>query len=268
MHALSAEAGTSAYDKSTTQRAPALRRPRVGASAGAHELHRVATRRAVLGESRCACGGLTGPTGECAACRARREAAQARPAVVAEVEIDDDEVPADEQPAEEATPAEPAQTGPLPDEHPGELWDTLTGKTGCTLPGGTPFSTLLTTKCTVGCTAQHEAVHFTDIAPCCAKAGVAHAKAADDEAKAAVEASFGAWLKLKPNENWFENRAYEKSVSCADKALAAKKCWTDKMAPKDRECCKDTVHYRRSSESQRLATSAAAPAALTACPFP
>ncbi len=272
MHALSVDgdASRSLRAKPDPCRAPARPRSQASTPAGGHELQRVAGRRAVLGERRCACGGLMGPTGECAACRARRQAAQApAPApAAAEVELDvldgdDERLPADEPAGDAPAPAGPAQD----EEHPGVLWDSVNGQTGCTLPGGTAFTTTLTTKCYVGCTAQHEATHVADIKPCCAKAGAAHAQAADADAKTAVEDAWAAWLKLKANEDWLESRAYERSVSCADKALAAKKCWKDGMAPGDRECCKDTTHYRRSSEQLRQIASANAPAALTSCPF-
>jgi len=216
------------------ERRPARLRTRLPAPAYGHESDRVAARRAAL----------------------------------AELETSDDaeQEPAGEPGDGEAVDVEPAPDGALPDEHPGELWDTLNGKTGCTLPGGIPFSEVLTTKCHAGCTAEHEALHFADIKPCCAKAGAAHAKAADDDARKVIETSFGSWLV--GNDNWLECRAYTKSVKCADKILAAKKCWKEGMAPGDSACCRDTTRYRSSSESLREARCNNAPAALTPCPFP
>ena len=139
------------------------------------------------------------------------------------------------------------------------------GTTTCTFPAGTPSTTILNGDCARPCTVRHEAVHFADISPCCAKAGTAHAAAATPAAKQTVEDQFFAWMS--GNRSWFECRAYATSVTCADELLTNKNC-AAAPAPADAACCATLSSYRADKETRRASNCAAAGAALTACPFP
>ena len=58
---------------------PASARSQVGRPAGSHEVGAVSDRRAAPAPRRCGCGGIVGPSGECAACRPVRDADGAGP---------------------------------------------------------------------------------------------------------------------------------------------------------------------------------------------
>jgi hypothetical protein len=237
MHAVVQDAAKVEQTAPIRGRAPAPARSRISRPPAVHELDLVAGRRAALTERRCSCGGILGPDGECAACRARREAAEA---ATGEVEL-------------------------TPDEESGVLWQAANnGETSCSFPAGTPTTTVSNATCSRKCTEQHEAVHFTDITPCCAASGVAHRAAATAAAKAAVETAFIRWLNT--NRSFFECRAYATSVSCADGEIAAKKCGTPAMAAADSACCTELTAYRADKEARRASNCAAAAASLTACP--
>lgn len=138
------------------------------------------------------------------------------------------------------------------------------GTTTCTFPAGTPSTVISNTDCSRPCTVRHEAVHFTDITPCCRAAGVAHAAAATPAAKTAVENQFFGWMSS--NRSWFECRAYAESVVCADELITAKSC--SSPAPADAACCSTLASYRADKEARRASNCAAAAANLSACPFP
>lgn len=138
------------------------------------------------------------------------------------------------------------------------------GTTTCTFPAGTPSTVINNNDCARPCTVRHEAVHSTDISPCCAKAGTAHAAAATPAAKTAVENQFFGWMS--GNRSWFECRAYAESVRCADEMLAAKNC-SGPPAAADAACCATLASYRADKETRRASNCAAA-GALSACPFP
>ncbi len=138
------------------------------------------------------------------------------------------------------------------------------GTTTCTFPAGTPSTVINNTDCASPCTRRHEGVHFTDITPCCAKAGTAHAAAATPAAKQTVENQFFAWMS--GNRSWFECRAYAESVRCADEMIAARNC-TGTPAPADTACCATLAAYRADKETRR-ASNCAAGGSLSACPFP
>lgn len=234
--------------------APPRSRSRTSQPPAVHELDLVAGRRAALAETRCACGGIVGPAGECPACRARREAA--------EVSTGGD-FAADIAAAREA----PTGIEQTDDEDPTVLRQAANnGETTCTLPGGTPSTTVSNAACSRTCTVKHEAVHSADISTCCAAAGVAYGNAADDAARQAVRTSFFRWMNA--NRSWFECRAYATSVSCADTEMTAKKCGTPDMAAADSDCCTELTAYRADKESRCASNCAAAAASLTACPYP
>lgn len=237
MHAVVHEVAKAEHTAPLRGRAPAASRSRISRPPAVHEVDLVAGRRAALTEARCACGGIVGAGGECATCRARREAA-------------------------EAAAGGPEQTD---DEERGVLWQAANnGETSCSFPSGTPTTTVSNATCSRTCTEQHEAVHSTDITPCCAASGRAYRAAATAADKDAVERSFITWLNA--NRSWFECRAYAKSVSCADAQITAKKCGTPGMAAADSACCTELTAYRADKESRRATNCAAAGASLSACP--
>jgi hypothetical protein len=234
MHAVVHDAAKVEQTAPVGRRAPAPSRSRIGRPPAVHELHLVAGRRAALAEKRCSCGGILDPGGECAACRARREAA------TGDVEQTDD-------------------------EESGVLWQAANnGETSCSFPDGTPSTNVSNATCSRTCTVEHEAVHATDITPCCTAAGTAHRAAANEAAKRAVETSFVRWLNA--NRSWFECRAYATSVTCADREIAAKKCGTPEMKAADRACCTELAAYRADKETRRASNCRAAGASLSACP--
>ncbi len=246
-------------------------------------------------ERRCPCGGIPGPAGECAACRAKRLAresrrlsepgrvqgvcpsrgrscghslsairthdttreARARASEVAHVAQELFFLRA----AEKATDA-PDDT----DREPEFLYQGANGETTCTLPGGTPTTTIFNAACSKPCTERHEGVHRADIATCCTAAGTAYAAAATAAAKSAVSSRFFGWMGA--NVPWFECRAYAESVTCADGMISAKHCGTPAMAPGDSACCTELTSYRADKEASRASNCASAAASLTACPFP
>jgi hypothetical protein len=137
------------------------------------------------------------------------------------------------------------------------------GITTCTFPAGTPSTVIYNAGCSGTCTSRHEAVHASDIGPCCAKAGAAHAAAATPAAKTAVENQFFTWMSS--NRSWFECRAYAESVRCADEEINKKKC--NIPPPADPACCNELAAYRTDKEARRVSNCAAA-GALSPCPFP
>lgn len=145
------------------------------------------------------------------------------------------------------------------------LYQGANGETTCTLPGGTPATTIYNTACSKPCTERHEGVHRTDIGPCCKKAGTAYAAATTDADRSSVSSRFFGWMGA--NVAWFECRAYAESVTCADGMIAAKHCGTASMAPADSACCTELTSYRADKEASRASNCASAGASLTACPW-
>lgn len=138
------------------------------------------------------------------------------------------------------------------------------GTTTCTFPAGTPSTAINNSECSRPCTVRHEGIHSGDIAPCCSRAGAAHAAAATAADKQAVENSFFGWMS--GNRAWFECRAYAESVRCADELIAARRC-SSSPASADAACCATLTAYRADKEARRTSNCAAAGGALSACPF-
>jgi hypothetical protein len=237
MHAVVQDSAKVEQTASLRGRAPAPARSRISRPPAVHELDLVAGRRAALTEQRCSCGAILGPDGECAACRAAREAAEAATGDVEQI----------------------------PDEESGVLWQANNGETICSFPDGTPSTTVSNTACSRTCTEEHEAVHAADITPCCSAAGTAFRAATTEAAKKAVRRSFVRWLNA--NRSFFECRAYGVSVVCANRLIGEKKCGKPDMAEGDRECCTNLAAYRTDKEARRKSNCDAAGDALTDCPF-
>ena len=101
------------------------------------------------------------------------------------------------------------------------------GRTGCNVPLGLPWIQVTNTRCTAPCTLLHESVHFTDILPCCVKAGIAY-RAAGPTGGLAVQAAWNSWLKT--NQAYFECRAYRASQACGTAASTLALCWAPEGA--------------------------------------
>jgi hypothetical protein len=134
------------------------------------------------------------------------------------------------------------------------------GTTTCQLPGGTPSTSINNSACSRPCTERHEAVHFSDITPCCAGAGRAYDAAATPGDKAAVRSGFFAWMNA--NRDWFECRAYAESVRCADELLARNNCDSQSSV-----CCNTLTAYKTAMSANQTSSCAAAGPALSACPY-
>jgi hypothetical protein len=104
------------------------------------------------------------------------------------------------------------------------------GETGCDVSVGKPQSELHSpSPCYAACTARHEALHVTDLTPCCAKANQKYKAAATDEQKTAVQDKMNEWSLA--NQDYLECRAYGESVHCAKEFLAAHCATTNTEAP-------------------------------------
>jgi hypothetical protein len=117
------------------------------------------------------------------------------------------------------------------------------------------------TCCTKNCTAQHEAVHKTDIDGwgCCAAASTAwNAKGAD---KAAVAKAYNDWQAKVVAIT--ECNAYSNDVVCADALAKAKDC---SGAGKGTDCCKDIEDYKTRYGALAKSNCAAAPKKAEPCP--
>jgi hypothetical protein len=250
------------------------------------------TTSTTLLERRCPCGGVAGIAGECAGCRAKRLACEARSSAAAEsvpaaaerppthslstIRPHDPARAADSRAQDGAGlaqtllrlhAAEKATDSPDDEERdPEVLLQANNGETTCTLPGGTPSTTIFNTACSGPCTERHEGVHRGDISACCASAGTAYTAAKTDAARNTVRTRFFTWMGA--NVPWFECRAYGESVTCADGLISAKHCGTPTMAPADSACCTELTSYRADKEARRASNCASAAASLTACPFP
>jgi hypothetical protein len=192
-------------------------------------------------QRKCACGGSAGSGGECAECR-KKKTLQRKSREDAQTElapqIVHDGLRSPGQPLDAKTRAflEPrfghdfsrirvdAPRGSsvrLP-EFSGfhRLYQGNAGETGCDVSVGKPQSELHSpSPCYAACTARHEALHVTDLTPCCAKANQKYKAATTDEQKTAVQDKMNEWSLA--NQDYMECRAYGESVRCAKEFLAA-----------------------------------------------
>lgn len=111
------------------------------------------------------------------------------------------------------------------------LYQGNAGETGCDVSNGTPQAELHSPSlCYRDCTARHEALHVTDLTPCCKSANQAYKAAPTDEKKTAVQEKMNKWSLA--NRDYLECRAYGESVRCAKEFLAAH-CGAPKSAAND-----------------------------------
>ncbi len=96
------------------------------------------------------------------------------------------------------------------------------GEADCNLTLGLPWINVTDPGCTARCTLLHESTHFSDILPCCVRAGIAY-RAAPSHMKATVATQWGTWKTL--NRPWLECRAYRVSQTCANAMNAMLLCW-------------------------------------------
>ncbi|HYR10133.1 MAG TPA: DUF4157 domain-containing protein [Longimicrobium sp.] len=183
---------------------------------------------------RCACGGTIGPDGMCDTCRRRtlqRKAsapgagpAPAPPAVHQVLRSPgqplDTAVHAKMEPrfrhsfAEVRVHADRRAAGEQ------VLCDAPMGSSRCNLPGSAPIINNTNPHCTRVCTQLHEMKHVSDWGPCCARARAAFQAPGADQA--AVQARWNDYMDR--NRAWFECRAYQRSVQCADVMRALLLC--------------------------------------------
>jgi hypothetical protein len=110
------------------------------------------------------------------------------------------------------------------------LYQGNAGETGCDVSVGKPQSELHSpSPCYAACTARHEALHVTDLTPCCAKANQKYKAATSDEQKTAVQEKMNDWSLA--NQDYLECRAYGESVRCAKEFLAAHCASTNAETP-------------------------------------
>ena len=117
------------------------------------------------------------------------------------------------------------------------------------------------TCCTKDCTAQHEAVHATDVNGwgCCKAYSTAYnAKGAD---KAALTTRYANWVGSIRAIT--ECHAYTNDVTCADALARSKDC---SGAGKNTDCCKDIVEYKARYSALATTNCAAAPKKAPPCP--
>jgi len=100
------------------------------------------------------------------------------------------------------------------------LHDDTVGETGCDVSIGTPTTVIkLPSLCYKACTERHEAVHATDLKPCCTRANKEYNKASTDDKKQAVQDKMNKWVL--DNRDYLECRGYAESIRCGEEFLAA-----------------------------------------------
>jgi hypothetical protein len=208
-----------------------------------------------LAVRRCACGGLVGPDGECAACRAKRLARRGasrdaatgwsygRVAVSREAPVEDEAVPMIDGVI--ATRALACYgTGAVSVCNPSTGNYDITGNSN--------------TCCTKDCSQKHEECHVADIGPCCAKLAAA-IKAGGDQG--ALVTKYNTWMDGGAHA-WTECNAYQVSIDCAAGLKKTNACDTAKST-----CCDEIADYQRNVTAQHTAFCKKAPSKLPACPF-
>jgi len=206
---------------------------------------------AVVQRQKCACGGEAGPDGECAACKAKREAQEAGavgagPATSLESESD----------AEGADMINGVRVS-----HALDCYHTG-GESVCNpTTGNYDITKNSNTCCTKPCTQQHEQRHVTDLGGCCKK--LADKIKAGGDANALID-QYNTWFDGGAS-NWSECNAYGVSVSCAENMKTTQKCGTGSGAAS--QCCTEIDDYLTLAKAQKTNKCAAAPATLPACPF-
>jgi hypothetical protein len=124
------------------------------------------------------------------------------------------------------------------------------GEATCDLNSGNIIMEVSQGGCHEMCTAQHEAVHKKDMEPCCKKGAKAYKAAAKDDAKETVFSKMKDWGEY--NRDYFEQRGYAASVTCADdqytNVLQCTKADPDKPAP---QCCGAIHEYLRKMRSMK-----------------
>ncbi len=107
--------------------------------------------------------------------------------------------------------------------------------------GGKSSMTISDTSCLKSCTERHEQKHQADVSPCCQAAGAAYKAAEGDGPKQEqIITDFTNWsTKNKP---YFECRAYQESVTCAEEKIAELKAKDlKKFTQSDSDCLRLAV---------------------------
>jgi len=146
-------------------------------------------------------------------------------------------------PPEEKTPQETART-PTDDTGPEEdpVVEYANGSTVCDRETGNMVTTIDNTKCTRGCTEEHEADHRAYRGPCCrtyAEARRAAIDAGDLDLRNQLSRRYNAWVRS--TSGYSECRASRVSVACGERMEQARSC--DSPSDENRECCGDVARY-------------------------
>ncbi|HYH79036.1 MAG TPA: hypothetical protein VEX86_04545 [Longimicrobium sp.] len=242
---------------------------------------------------RCACGGVVGPGGECAACREKRLAREAPGGVAghgaaapaARAGFDFGRValhapgraargvpPAGSRHSVLSAPLATAETGldqPQDTMVDGVLATAMlpcygTGGLSVCNPGTGNYDITGNSNncCTRACTQRHEERHVSDLQDCCA---ALHTRIAAGGDRNALIGQYNTWMNSGVKA-WTECNAYGVSITCAEALRTSNGCGAaDAGAPS--QCCTEIDDYLSNARSQRTSNCAAAPATRPACPF-
>lgn len=212
-------------------------------------------RQAALAPRRCACGGTVGRDGECAACRAKRQARQGSTR----------EAPSGWSYGSIAVNREAPEEDQAPHMIDGVLTTQAlacyhTGAESVCNPstGNYDITGNSNTCCTKDCSQKHEERHVSDIGPCCAKLAAA-IKAGGD--KGALITKYNTWMDGGALA-WTECNAYQVSIDCAAGLKKSNTCDTTKST-----CCDEIADYEKTVTAQKTSFCKKAPSKLPDCPF-
>ncbi len=197
---------------------------------------------------RCACGGLVGPSGECAACRAKREqgSVAAAPdralATSREGAAEEDPTMIDDVVATNALAC--YGTGAVSVCNPSTGNYDITGNTN--------------TCASRSCSQRHEERHVSDLGPCCRKLKNAISAGGD---RNTLVGQYNTWMNGGAHA-WTECNAYGVSLSCVSALMTSNNCATATSTT-----CDELRDYQTDMTAQRTSWCARAPSALPACPF-
>ena len=250
MHAISHELRTVEPAAARRRSRPAPAGSRVRPPLTTHEVDAVSARRAGSGQRRCACGGVVGPGGECASCRARRE--QAARATVPAGAVAASREGAVEEP--EALIDGVAVTNALACYGGGasSVCNASTGNYDITANNNTCASQ--------DCSQRHEERHVSDLGPCCRKLSAAIAAGGD---RSALIGQYNTWLGATGARAWSECNCYGDSLTCVAELLTANNCGAQSSV-----ACDELLDYQTDMTAQQTSWCGRAPGGLPSCPFP
>ena len=196
-----------------------------------------------LAQRRCACGGVVGPSGECAACRRKRLLGQGRTTAEQDPERERDELVAGVR----ATHSLACYgTGAVSVCNPATGNYDITGNNN--------------TCCTHDCSQRHEQRHVDDLGTCCSQL---HDRIAAGGDRNALVQRYNDWFDAGAHA-WTECNAYGVSIACANELSASNHC---SATGTPSQCCTEVADYLTNMRAQQTSWCASAPATLPICPF-